>query len=167
MRLWVLGLILAITGCGYAPASYYAKSVVGESVSTDVVISMEDPQNTVLIKDAVDRAVITKFRTALKPKNVALTHLKIAVSSVAFTPLRYDTNGYVVTYRTTVSMSIEKTLNGEKSTYTTHGIYDFDIEPNSIISDQSRFEAISQGAQKAIDTFVAQVSAQGATLHKD
>lgn len=167
MRVWVLGLILAITGCGYAPASYYAKSVVGESVSTDVVISMEDPQNTVLIKDAVDRAVITKFRTALRSKNEALTHLNIAVSSVAFTPLRYDTNGYVVTYRTTVSMSIDKTCNGEKSSYATRGIYDFDIEPNSIISDQSRFEAISQGAQKAIDTFVAQVSAQGARLRKE
>jgi len=167
MRLWVLGLILTVTGCGYAPASYYAKSVMGESVSTEVVISMEDPQNTVIIKDAVDRAVITKFRTALKSKSEALTHLKIGVASVGFTPLRYDTNGYVVTYRTTVSLNVDKTRQGKKNSYTTHGIYDFDIEPNSIISDQSRFEAISQGAQKAIDAFVAQVAAQGVELSKE
>ena len=46
--------------------------------------------------------------------------------------------------------------------YRTKGTYDFDIEPNAIISDQVRFEAIRQGAQKALDAFVAQVAAQGA-----
>lgn len=46
--------------------------------------------------------------------------------------------------------------------YMTIGNYDFDIEPNAIISDQVRFEAIRQGAQKGLDAFVAQVAAQGA-----
>ena len=62
MKYWILSALILFAGCGYQPSSYYAKSVVGESVSTEVVISMEDPQNTVIIKDAVDMAVITKFR---------------------------------------------------------------------------------------------------------
>jgi hypothetical protein len=162
VKYWILSAFLLLAGCGYQPSSHYAKSVVGESVSTEVVIRMEDPQNTVIIKDAVDTAVITKFRTALVPKNQAQTHLKISIGSVSFRPLRYDVNGYVVTYRTIVVMSINRISDGKSASYTTKGSHDFEIEPNAIISDQARFEAIRQGAQKGIDSFVAQVAAEGA-----
>ncbi|MFA6628403.1 MAG: hypothetical protein WCS55_01420 [Sulfuricurvum sp.] len=164
MRVWIfLAALLVLGGCGYAPAAYYAKNVLGESVSTEVVISMEDPQNTVIIKDAVDMAVITKFRTKLAPKESAETHIKISIDSVTFSPLRYDINGYVVTYRTTVMMKFERTRADERKNYFTRGIYDFAIEPNAIITDQARYQAISQGAEKGIDAFVAQVAAQGAS----
>jgi hypothetical protein len=158
----VLILAVLISGCGYAPASYYAKNVMGDSVSTEVVISMEDPQNTVIIKDAVDMAVITKFRTALVSKSVSKTHLKVAIQSLSFTPLRYDTNGYVVVYRTTVAMHFERRVGDKTFQYSSHGMYDFLIEPNTIISDQVRFEAIRQGAQIGIDSFIAQVASEGA-----
>ncbi len=156
-----LMLTFLIGGCGYSPASHYAKNVVGESVSTEVVISMEDPQNTVIIKDAVDTAIITKFRTALVSKNASQTHLKFVISSVGFSPLRYDINGYVITYRTTVLMGIQRTSKEAKKSYAVSGMYDFNIEPNAIISDQARFEAIRQSSQKAIDSFVARVAAEG------
>lgn len=161
MKYWILCALITLAGCGYQPASHLAKNVVGDSVSTEVVIRMEDPQNTVIIKDAVDMAVITKFRTALVPKSESQTHLKMMINSVSFTPLRYDTNGYIITYRTTVMMGISRTTAGKTTNYTTSGVYDFDIEPNAIISDQARFEAIRQGAQKGIDVFIAQVAAQG------
>lgn len=158
---------LVVGGCGYAPASHYARNVVGDSVSTEVVVSMEDPQNTVIIKDAVDTAVITKFRTSLKPKNSAKTHLTIAIGGASFSPLQYDTNGYVITYRTTVIMSIVRMTGKESASYATKGYYDFAIEPNAIITDQARFEAISQGAQKAIDAFIAQLASEGAGVPKE
>ncbi|MDO9208520.1 MAG: LPS assembly lipoprotein LptE [Sulfuricurvum sp.] len=162
-----LPLFLLITGCGYLPASHYAKNVVGESVSTEVVISMEDPQNTVIIKDAVDTAMIVKFRTALVSKSSSQTHLKFQISSVTFTPLRYDSNGYVITYRTRVAMNIERISVGDKGNYTVSGVYDFNIEPNAIISDQARFEAIRFASQKAIDAFIAQVASQGTKSLKE
>lgn len=158
----IFGLVLLMVGgCGYAPASRYAKMAVGESVSTEVVIRAEDPQNTVIIKDAVDTAIITKFRTALVSKGVAETNLKFQISSVSFTPLRYDMNGYVVTYRTTVAMSIERTSAVDKGNYNVSGVYDFNIEPNAIISDQARFDAIRFASQKCVDAFSAQVASQG------
>lgn len=159
-------LLILVGGCGYAPASHYAKNVVGESVSTEVVILMEDPQNTVLIKDAVDNAVITKFRTALVGKNVSKTHLKINVESVVFTPLRYDTDGYVIAYRTVVLTRFNRVSGEDKGVYETRGIYDFAIDRNAIISEQDRFEAINQGAQKCIDAFIAQLAVQGANSKK-
>lgn len=162
MKYWILIALALFSGCGYQPASHYAKSIVGESVSTEVIISMEDPQNTVIIKDAVDTAVITKFRTSLVSKKNSQTHLKIAITSVVFLPLQYDLNGYVITYRTMVAMRIERIVGEKITAYTTQGMYDFSIEPNAIISDQARFEAIRQGSQKGIDAFIAQVAAQGA-----
>ncbi len=164
--LWT-ALLFLMAGCGYSPASHYAKNVVGESVSTEVVISMEDPQNTVIIKDAVDTAIITKFRTALVSKSSSKTHLKFSIASVGFSPLRYDTNGYVITYRTTVSMVVERISETSKGHYAVSGVYDFNIEPNAIISDQARFEAIRQSSQKAIDAFIAQVAAQGSKPSKE
>ncbi|HLD22989.1 MAG TPA: LPS assembly lipoprotein LptE [Sulfuricurvum sp.] len=163
MKFWILSTLILLSGCGYQPASYYAKSIVGESVSTEVVVRMEDPQNTVIIKDAVDTAVITKFRTSLVPKNLAQTHLVISIVGVSFSPLRYDTNGYVITYRAAVAMSISRTADGKTASYSTSGMYDFEIEPNAIISDQARFEAIRQGAQKAIDAFIAHIAAEGSS----
>lgn len=162
MKYWILSAMIFLAGCGYQPASHLAKNVVGDSVSTEVIVRMQDPQNTVIIKDAVDTAVITKFRTALVSKNVSKTHLRIYISGVSFSPLRYDTNGYVITYRTTVVLGISRITDGKTSSYSTKGTYDFEIEPNAIISDQARFEAIRQGAQKGIDAFVAKVAAQGA-----
>lgn len=159
--------VLMFTGCGYVSAAHYAQWVVGESVSTEVLISAEDPQNTVIIKDAIDTAVITKFRTSLTSKNASQTHLKIKISSVTFSPLRYDTNGYVITYRTTVSMAVNRTTLGKSNGYSTSGMYDFDIEPNAIISDQARFSAISLSAQKAIDAFIAQIAAEGSNPPKE
>ena len=169
MRIFAGCIIATIvfTGCGYVSAAHYAQSVVGESVSTEVLISAEDPQNTVLIKDAVDTAVITKFRTSLTSKNASKTHLKIQILSVSFTPLRYDVNGYVVTYRTIVSMGINRTTLDKSKGYSTWGVYDFDIEPNAIISDQARFNAIGLSAQKAIDAFIAQIAAEGSNLSKE
>lgn len=169
MRIFA-GCIMAMmmfAGCGYTSAAHYAQSVVGESVSTEVLISAEDPQNTVIIKDAVDTAVITKFRTPLTSKNASQTHLKIQIASVIFSPLRYDTNGYVVTYRTTVSMKVNRSTLGKSKEYSTSGMYDFDIEPNAIISDQARFGAISLSAQKAIDAFIAQIVAEGSNSPKE
>jgi hypothetical protein len=93
--------------------------------------------------------------------------LKISIGSAVFSPLQYDTNGYIITYRTTVTMEIFRTSEEENRSYTTKGIYDFAIEPNAIITDQARFEAIRQGAQKGLDAFVAQIAAEGATPKKD
>lgn len=161
MKYWILSALIFWSGCGYQPASHYAKNIVGESVSSEVVVSMGDPQNTVIIKDAVDTAVITKFRSALVSKSNSKTHLKITIQSVTFTPLRYDTNGYIITYRTNVVMHVDRIVGDKIAAYRTQGLYDFAIEPNAIITDQARFEAIRQGAQKGIDSFIAQVAAEG------
>jgi len=51
----------------------------------------------------------------------------------------------------------EMISDGEKA----KGNYDFAIEPNAVITDQERFDAINFSAQKAINSFIAQIAAEG------
>jgi hypothetical protein len=154
--------VTLLSGCGYTPSSKFARQVVGESVSTQVIISAVDPQNTVLIKDAIDSAVIQSFQNSLTDKAHATTNLKITLSGVTYTPTQYDSNGYIIGYRAVIKLRITSEHEGIVKQYNVTGNYDFSIEANAIISDQLRFNAIQNGATKAITAFVAQVSAQGA-----
>jgi len=154
-------LSLLLTGCGYHPSSKEARKVLGETVSTKVIISMTDPENTVLLKDALDEAVIRRFQTNLRHKAEAQTHLDITLKNVGFTALQYDENGYIISYRTTISLSILRHTQAFTKRYNAVGNYDFTISPNAIITDQQRFEAIANSATKALDSFVAQVAAEG------
>jgi hypothetical protein len=161
MRILLLTLIFILfSACGYKPSAKFARNVVGDKISTSVVISSRDPENSVLIKDSVDIAIIESFHASLSKD--AKVHLKLNVSNPSYTPIQYDKNGYVVAYRTTVVLNIVKYFNGVSKSYNTKGIYDFTVAPNSVITDQERFQAIKNGAKKAINAFIAQISAEGA-----
>ena len=137
--------------------------MLGESVSTQVIISMEDPDNTVLLKDALNEAVVNRFRTRLTDKAHAQSQLLIALKNTDFIPVQYDTNGYIVGYRAIVTLEITRTRGEKVEHYFTHGTHLFTIEPNAIISDLVRFEAIKYGSEKALDSFVAQIAGEGVT----
>ena len=164
----VIGFLLLffIVGCGYKPSATYAKRVLQEKVSTEVLISMRDPENSVLIKDALNDAVLTRFHASLTDKEHADTHLRIALTDIRFSPLQYNQEGYVVTYRTHVTLQVLRTRGDTAKTYITTGRYDFAIEPNAIISDRARYEAIKESSLKAINNFIASVAAEGAVQGK-
>lgn len=150
-----------LTGCGYKPTSHYTREITGGSISTHIVISMQDPENTVLLKDALNEAVVNRFRSRLTDRAHAKTHLTIALRNTVFEPIRYDTNGFVVAYRARITLDIDRETEGATRRYTTEGSHQFAIEPNAIISDYVRFQAIQAGAEKALDSFVAKVAAEG------
>lgn len=160
-------LFTAFVGCGYKPSSHEAKKVLGETVSTEVVISMTDPENTVVLKDALDEAVIRRFQTTLRHRHNAQTHLRIELQNVDFTAVQFDNNGYVTAYRTTITLAVTRSANDFSKRYRAVGNYDFAINPNAIITDQQRFDAIAKSATKALDGFVSQVAAEGSRKKSD
>ena len=162
----LLVILLNIVGCGYTPSAKFARQTMGDKISTSVVISAVDPENTVIMKDAVDSAIIKVFQASLVDKSISDTHLVLSMGAPSYSPIVYDTNGYVTAYRMTVTLRIEKSNEGVKKSYTSKGNYDFEIAPNAVISDQQRFEAIGFSVDKAIRSFVAQVSAEGARSEK-
>ncbi|MDR1976429.1 MAG: LPS assembly lipoprotein LptE [Campylobacteraceae bacterium] len=160
-------LSVFIVGCGYKPSAQLARSVIGDSVYVYVAMSRTDPQNTVLIKDAVQTAFVDKFSSKMVERAVADTVLNVSLASVDFRPLVYDTNGYVISYRTIARLKIDYSLgSGERGSVTTNGQYDFPIEADSIISDTRRFEAIRYACADAIDEFTAIVAIKGLQREK-
>lgn len=165
--LFLLLLSVFISGCGYSPSAKFSRDALGEKISTSVIISAQDPQNTVVIKDAVDRAIIEVFQASLVSREHSDSHLVIKMGVPIYVPVVYDENGFVIGYRMSVVLNITKHTNGNSKSYTANGFHDFSVAPNAIVTDQDRFEAIGQGAQRAIKSFVAQVSAEGARAKKE
>ena len=153
---------LLLSGCGYSPSAKFSRVVVGDKISTSVKISLIDPENTVIIKDAVDAAIIQVFHASLVPKHMSQTHLTFSLSNPSYSPIQYDSDGFIVAYRTTVRLKIRRQTADESKDYNVKGTYDFSITPNAVITDKDRFDAIKFSSEKAIRSFVAQVSAEGA-----
>lgn len=165
LRLFVLfALIIFISGCGYKPSAHYARKVIGKKISTHVNISAQDPQNTVLIKDAVDSAIVEIFHASLTDDIHANTKLTFSLTPPRYSAIQYNTDGYVIAYRATIILKILRESKNVKKTYSAKGTYDFSVVPNAVITDQERFDAIKFSSIKAISSFIAQVSAEGSKL---
>jgi hypothetical protein len=155
-------LVLLFSSCGYKPTAIYTKNVLGDKIYADVKISLQDPENSILIKDAINEAIINKFHSKLVSKNEASSKLDIKLSSVRFQPIEYDSNGYVIAYKTLVRLETTYSdKSSKKSTISTTGDYDFNIQSLSVISDSKRFNAIKEASQKAIDAFISKISIRG------
>ena len=163
MRAFLLAFAMVfVVGCGYKHTSSFIKQSVGESVFVFVEMYASDPENTVAIKDAVNEAVITKFRSKMAPIEKAKTKMYIKIGSVSLSPIQYDSKGYVILYKMTVSLSATISKTGEKPTTASgSGSYDFSVEPGSTLSEEKRFTAIQNSASKAIDMLISQISIKG------
>ena len=167
LKVSVLALLLSLfSACGYKPSAKYSREIVGERISTSVIISAQDPENTVIIKDAVDSAVVEVFHGSLTSRSYSDTHLSLSISPPTYTPVQYNSDGYVIAYRATIRLGIIRETSGVKKRYSTTGTHDFAIVPNAVITDQERFDAIRFSSAKAISSFVAQVSAEGSRVNK-
>lgn len=149
-------------GCGYKPSSYYSKKAIGDKVYAKVEMLRSDPENTVVIKDAINEAVITKLKSKLVSESEANTKLFIKVASVSFSAVQYDANGYVILYRAALVLDTTVLSKGGSKQFSTSGSFDFPIEPNTTISDSKRFEAIKNSGAKAIDMLISHISVLGA-----
>ncbi len=161
----ILSIIISLlSACGYKPSSKYAREVLGKRISTNVVISAQDPENTVVIKDAVDSALVKIFHTSLTTSEYADTHLLISLNPPSYTPIQYNADGFVIAYRATITLDIMRESKSIKKHYNVQGTYDFSVTPNAVLTDKERFDAIKYGSAKAISSFIAQVSAEGSNI---
>lgn len=154
------------TSCGYRPSAKFAREELGQKISTSVIISAQDPENTVVIKDALDSAIVEVFQASLVGKTESDTHLDISIGSMIYTPTVYDKDGYVIGYRMAIILNIKSRKNADIKNYNTRGFYDFSVSPNSLLTDQDRFDAIKFSSEKAIKSFIAKISADGAKSKK-
>lgn len=162
----LLLVFILFTACGYRPSTSYAQKLIGQNVYTEVDVSLSDPENAVLIKDALNMALQTRLkRKVAKEKNADSTIL-VTYKNIRFIPLQYDKNGYVVFYQAHVTLDFTFKKAKTLETRSIVGRFEFPILPSAIISNDVRFKAIEKGSLKALDEFISYLAVKGYLAHE-
>jgi hypothetical protein len=135
--------------------------MISQKVYTEVEVSLSDPENAVLVKDALNRALYTRLKSQATRKEDAGSSIKVSYKSIRFVPLQYNSNGYVVYYQANITLKFIFEKGKEKEERSLVGRYEFPIRPSAIISNDLRFQAIEKGSVKALDEFISYISAKG------
>jgi hypothetical protein len=160
----IIGILFVLffwVGCGYKPSSTHTKKIIGERVYTEVEVSLSDPENAVLIKDALNKALYTRLQSKAIAKEDADSSIYMAYEKIRFIPLQYDKQGYVVHYQAMITLGFKFEKGKIKEHHKMVGYYEFPIRPSAIISNDLRLKAIEQGSIKALDQFIAYLSVKG------
>lgn len=154
--------MLAFSGCGYKPASYYAKKEINGNVYVNLIVNLSDPKNSVLIKDALNELLVNKLDSRLVYKeSEANTVMNIKLNSVSLSELSYGDDGYVKLYKAIVNIAVDyKKENEVRRNLTVSGRYDFSIDDGATISETKRFEAIKSASSKALDEVISKIAVQ-------
>ncbi|MFA7083341.1 MAG: LPS assembly lipoprotein LptE [Arcobacteraceae bacterium] len=158
-KVLILAFLLLFAGCGYKPTSHYAKEKIKGNVFVDMFISIEDPKNSVIIKDAMSEILVSRFGAKLvHDKKLADTTLFLRLNRVSMQVLQYDAQGYEKLYRATVNIHVKYASVEEKGSVTVTGSYDFAVDGQYEISEAKRFEAIKNAASKALEEVISKLA---------
>ena len=154
--------VLILSACSYQPISHYAREVLPEPVYVDVVLSRKEPQAGVYLKDELIKLLRTHFQEkVVLNRQEARTKIIVPKYSVTYSPITYDSEGYVTRYSASVNILI--VINGpkEQSSKEISASEETNIEPGSLVSTKAREEAIRTSIHKAMDKFVAYLAKKG------
>jgi len=156
-----------MAGCGYKPSSHYIKNVFDDTVYVDVIVSRAEPENAAYVKDALHHMIIARFGGKVVPKAQAESVITASYDGTTFTPIGYDSNGYIVRYDANVRVKFAmKTTKGGFQRSISARVQE-NISASSTLSSSLRIEAIRVGMAKALDQFLAYAALQGALKEKD
>jgi len=155
-------LFLILTGCGYKPSIKYQDNLLSEKIKVENKIDIKNPRETIFLKDAINDAVFTILNKNLCYENCD-TILKIHSANYYLSVLDYDKNGFPSLYRANVSLNVTLIDKNKKSyNYEVSGIYDFRVESNSIINDETKLNAYKQATINALNKLFALIAKDGA-----
>lgn len=155
-----IALVFVLTACGYKPSSHVIKNVFADSVYVEVMVDSVEPENAPFVKDEMNRMVYTRFKGRVTSKAQAQSQIRIAYAGSTFTPLAYE-DGYVTRYRANIRVRFDMFTKEGKIKKDILAVHEADIQASSLVSSTLRTEAIRNGLEKALDEFLAYVSAKG------
>jgi hypothetical protein len=160
LTLWAIITLFMVTACGYQPSSHAIKNIFADTVYVEVVVDRAEPENAPFVKDELNRMVYTRFKGRVVPKAQAESQLRVTYRGSTFTPLAYE-EGYVTRYRANIRVKFDMLTKQGKISKNIRAVHESDIQASSIYSSALRTEAIRKGLEKALDEFLAYVSAKG------
>ena len=148
-------------GCSYKPSSQYAKEEIQGNVFVKVTIDLEDPQNSVLIKDSINKLLIQKLDVDIvSSESLADTIMYINVNRVSMQELQYDDLGYNKLYRALVSINVSYSKKGEKKkkSFIVDGEHNFSVDNGTTINSNQRYDAIKKASDKALEEVLSKIA---------
>ena len=158
--LFTFGLLFILTACGYKPSSHMIKNIFADTVFVEVMVDRVEPENAPFVKDEMNRLVYTRFKGRVTSKEKAKSQIRITYAGSTFTPLSYE-DGYVTRYRANIRVRFNMVTKEGKMQKNINAVHEADIQASSLASSTLRTEAIRRGLEKALDEFLAYVSAKG------
>lgn len=156
----LLSTALLLSACGYKPSSRLIHNVFADKVFVEVHVDRVEPENAPFLKDEMNRLVYTRFKGRVASKEQAESQIIVTYAGTTFTPLAYE-NGYVSRYQANVRVVFDMITKEGKVSKTITAIQEEDIQTSSLASSALRIKAIRIGLGKAVDEFLAYVSAKG------
>ena len=160
IAMMMVGLLFMMTACGYKPSSHVLKNIFADTVYVEVIVDRAEPENAPFLKDEINRLVYTRFKGQVVSKKKAKSQMIIGYLGSTFTPLSID-DGYVTRYRANIRVSFDMLTKEGRVKKIINTVYEADIQASSLTSSTLRIEAIRKGLEKALDEFLAYVSARG------
>ena len=163
-------IAIFICGCGYKPVSKITQYLVGERIYVDVIISKEEPKNSVWIKDAVKEGMVARLNKSLSSKESADTVIIVSVKDLTYDAIIYDQYGYITSYKASLQLNYKtKFKDGSVVDVPASGEYDFSVArrqkdvrfADSVISDTQKYEAIKEASKEAFDEYIANLAVKG------
>jgi hypothetical protein len=153
-------MMLLVSACGYKPSSHMIQHVFSDTVYVEVNVDRAEPENAPYVKDEMNRLVYTRFKGRIVSKEEAQSQIRLSYAGSSFIPLSYE-NGYVTRYRAVIRVKFDMVTKEGRETKRISSIVESDIQESSLTSSALRIEAIRVGLGKALDEFLAYVSAKG------
>jgi hypothetical protein len=157
--------LFILTACGYKPSSQVIKNTFEDTIYVEVIVDRVEPENAPFIKDEMNRLIYTRFKGRVASKEQAESQIRITYRGTTFYPLAYE-NGYVTRYRAKVRVRFDMITKKGRLKKSISAIHEADIHASSLASSTFRTEAIRKGLEKALDEFMAYVSAYSVSNKK-
>jgi hypothetical protein len=153
-------LLFLFIGCGYKPTTTYTTPLLGNKIDTDVKIEIENPTDSIYLRDALNESVVNNYDAKLNDKN-STSKIKLKVNSTSISAIGYDKNGYPILYRASANITAYVTdIKNVITTYTANGSYDFATKADSIIDDNTKHDAIKQAFLQALRIIEFKIAAK-------
>lgn len=158
-------IYLLFTGCGYKPASYYAKDEIKGKIYIDYKVNINDIKNAILVKDSVIELFLREFNVKIvSNKNEAneIVYLKLdSVKHQSMTTSSLD--GFTSMYRTTVKISMK--YGGKYISLQDY--YDYNIDTSATLTEQKKDEAVRIATQNALKKIFSKIAINSFKKSKD
>lgn len=158
--LFIIHYSLFISGCGYKPATHYAKKEINGLAYTNITINIDSTANSVLVKDTMNEIILTQLDAELtNDKSKADTIVDLNLTGVSHSALTTDSEGYARTYRASVSINVRYTKKAAKTkSFSVNDYYDYSVQSDATVSEQIKDNAVKEAVKKALQELLSKLA---------